>query len=384
MGPRAACCEGGAGLYKWGKGDGQTHPLISCNHLFCFIGAIPLCWSRLESCRRTMETRLFQLANALVVLSLTAEDGEIEVRISVSTLALCFFSTKTAPSFSRLSEVEWNNYHEIDHQGPGTYAFGYDVEDSATGNVHYRREERHANGTVTGSYGVLEANGMVRVVNYIADHLGYRITDEKNSQERNDLARKARILFSNCNYPCKLYMSRLTPAHLVVLSSLSIDTSEPSVDGLNLVQVAQCNSHNAEDLVYPYLSVNRAFPTTTFWLRDALPTARCVTGEEVFSKTDGSTETQPSKEMAVQSDYPKYSYKYGVNDPHTGDIKSQSEHRDGDVVKGQYSLVEPDGSVRVVDYSADDHSGFNAVVSKIGPSLHPTPTHGVNHNYGKW
>nr|CAD7261148.1 unnamed protein product [Timema shepardi] len=126
-------------------------------------------------------------------------------RQEVSTLALCFFSTKTAPSFSRLSEVEWNNYHEIDHQGPGTYAFGYDVEDSATGNVHYRREERHANGTVTGSYGVLEANGMVRVVNYIADHLGYRITDEKNSQERNDLARKARILFSNCNYPCKLY-----------------------------------------------------------------------------------------------------------------------------------------------------------------------------------
>nr|CAD7424551.1 unnamed protein product [Timema monikensis] len=83
-------------------------------------------------------------------------------------------------------------------------------------------------------------------------------------------------------------------------------------------------------------------------------------------------------------DYPKYSYKYGVNDPHTGDIKSQSEHRDGDVVKGQYSLVEPDGSVRVVDYSADDHSGFNAVVSKIGPSLHPTPTLGVNHSYGKW
>nr|CAD7198469.1 unnamed protein product [Timema douglasi] len=87
---------------------------------------------------------------------------------------------------------------------------------------------------------------------------------------------------------------------------------------------------------------------------------------------------------APYGDYPKYSYKYGVNDPHTGDIKSQSEHRDGDTVKGQYSLVEPDGSVRVVDYSADDHSGFNAVVSKIGPSLHPTPTYGVNHNYGKW
>lgn len=46
--------------------------------------------------------------------------------------------------------------------------------------------------------------------------------------------------------------------------------------------------------------------------------------------------------------YPKYSFNYGIKDPHTGDIKSQAEERDGDVVKGQYSLVEPDGSVRTV------------------------------------
>lgn len=44
--------------------------------------------------------------------------------------------------------------------------------------------------------------------------------------------------------------------------------------------------------------------------------------------------------------YPKYSFNYGIKDPHTGDIKSQAEERDGDVVKGHYSLVEPDGSVR--------------------------------------
>lgn len=38
---------------------------------------------------------------------------------------------------------------------------------------------------------------------------------------------------------------------------------------------------------------------------------------------------------------------------------------------GAYSLVEPDGSVRVVEYRADDKSGFNAVVKRIGPNLHP-------------
>ncbi|CAG9771544.1 unnamed protein product [Ceutorhynchus assimilis] len=42
--------------------------------------------------------------------------------------------------------------------------------------------------------------------------------------------------------------------------------------------------------------------------------------------------------------YPKYEFKYGVADGHTGDQKTQSEIRDGDVVKGQYSLVEADGT----------------------------------------
>lgn len=35
--------------------------------------------------------------------------------------------------------------------------------------------------------------------------------------------------------------------------------------------------------------------------------------------------------------------------------------------------MEPDGSIRTVDYTADPIHGFNAVVSKIGPSLHPEP-----------
>ncbi|CAF4898375.1 unnamed protein product [Pieris macdunnoughi] len=72
-------------------------------------------------------------------------------------------------------------------------------------------------------------------------------------------------------------------------------------------------------------------------------------------------------------DRPKYTYNYGVADPSTGDVKSQHETRDGDVVKGQYSLVEPDGSIRTVDYTADSIHGFNALVSKSSPSLHVTP-----------
>ncbi|XKL66074.1 hypothetical protein PGB90_009494 [Kerria lacca] len=77
---------------------------------------------------------------------------------------------------------------------------------------------------------------------------------------------------------------------------------------------------------------------------------------------------------------PKYSFNYGVKDYHTGDVKDQWEQRDGDVVKGEYSLVEPDGTTRKVTYTADDHNGFNAVVHKSGHAIHPeTP---VYHGHG--
>ncbi|XP_052738481.1 cuticle protein 8-like [Bicyclus anynana] len=66
--------------------------------------------------------------------------------------------------------------------------------------------------------------------------------------------------------------------------------------------------------------------------------------------------------------YPKYEYNYSVADGHTGDNKQQQEVRDGDVVKGSYSFHEADGSIRTVQYTADDHNGFNAVVHNTAPA----------------
>lgn len=40
-------------------------------------------------------------------------------------------------------------------------------------------------------------------------------------------------------------------------------------------------------------------------------------------------------------------------------------------MKGEYSLAEPDGTIRVVKYTADPHNGFNAIVSRIGHAAHP-------------
>uniref|UniRef100_A0ABD2X2E9 Cuticle protein n=1 Tax=Trichogramma kaykai TaxID=54128 RepID=A0ABD2X2E9_9HYME len=66
-----------------------------------------------------------------------------------------------------------------------------------------------------------------------------------------------------------------------------------------------------------------------------------------------------------QPDAPtQYSYAYDVQDSSTGDSKAQYETRNGDVVQGSYSLVEPDGTRRIVDYTADPVNGFNAVVRR--------------------
>ncbi|PSN37977.1 hypothetical protein C0J52_10434 [Blattella germanica] len=70
---------------------------------------------------------------------------------------------------------------------------------------------------------------------------------------------------------------------------------------------------------------------------------------------------------------PHYEFKYGVKDDHTGDIKEQAEKRDGDRVEGYYKLVEPDGTIRTVHYTADKHTGFHAVVEKSGHAVHPVP-----------
>lgn len=61
---------------------------------------------------------------------------------------------------------------------------------------------------------------------------------------------------------------------------------------------------------------------------------------------------------------PQYSFAYDVQDTLTGDSKSQIESRSGNVVQGQYTVVDPDGTRRIVDYTADPINGFNAVVQK--------------------
>ncbi|CAH2254302.1 cuticle protein 8-like [Pararge aegeria] len=69
-----------------------------------------------------------------------------------------------------------------------------------------------------------------------------------------------------------------------------------------------------------------------------------------------------------------YEFQYSVHDEHTGDIKQQQEARAGDEVHGSYSLVQPDGVHRIVEYTSDKEHGFNAIVRYEGqPIANPAP-----------
>ncbi|XP_037828477.1 cuticle protein-like [Lucilia sericata] len=49
--------------------------------------------------------------------------------------------------------------------------------------------------------------------------------------------------------------------------------------------------------------------------------------------------------------HPQYKFAYEINDKHTGDNHSQQEERNGDLVHGEYSLIDADGFRRIVQYS---------------------------------
>ncbi|XP_055915055.1 uncharacterized protein LOC129948197 [Eupeodes corollae] len=80
---------------------------------------------------------------------------------------------------------------------------------------------------------------------------------------------------------------------------------------------------------------------------------------------------------------PEYQFAYGVEDAKTRVLQNRRETRNGDAVKGVYSVVDPDGSLRVVKYTADNVNGFQAEVTSNGVStnhgqdnpvvVHPDP-----------
>ncbi|XP_035794652.1 uncharacterized protein LOC118467856 [Anopheles albimanus] len=112
------------------------------------------------------------------------------------------------------------------------------------------------------------------------------------------------------------------------------------------------------------------------------PIKRLLLGLAIVTIGSVSAYKDDLHDYAPQYAHPAYSFSYGVKDLHSGDVKSQWETRDDGIVKGHYSVVEPDGSIREVDYTADSKTGFNAVVKTHGPNAHPVKDeHNEHHHY---
>uniref|UniRef100_A0A1I8PW70 Cuticle protein 6 n=1 Tax=Stomoxys calcitrans TaxID=35570 RepID=A0A1I8PW70_STOCA len=61
------------------------------------------------------------------------------------------------------------SYYRHNIYGPNTYAFGFEVNDKATGNIQFRDEQRYANGSIKGSYGYVRPDGSVSITHFMAD-----------------------------------------------------------------------------------------------------------------------------------------------------------------------------------------------------------------------
>ncbi|KAM7307203.1 cuticle protein 16.8-like [Ixodes scapularis] len=99
------------------------------------------------------------------------------MKLQVSTLivALLPIVVRTAPTL--LNGVVTNRFRNDD--GQGNYQFGYDWTHPGGEGV-FQRESGDSAGRKQGSYGLKDADGRVRVVSYIADENGFRVSVSTN------------------------------------------------------------------------------------------------------------------------------------------------------------------------------------------------------------
>lgn len=83
---------------------------------------------------------------------------------------------------------------------PKPYEFGYEIEDK-DGNLQHRHESSDASGARRGSYGFIDAHGIYRQVNYIADHNGFRVIMLKSNEQGMSDASPANVHMSKDPLP---------------------------------------------------------------------------------------------------------------------------------------------------------------------------------------
>lgn len=65
----------------------------------------------------------------------------------------------------------------------------------------------------------------------------------------------------------------------------------------------------------------------------------------------------------VSQDNPNYQFGFDVKDDQYTNYQNRKEQKDGDKIIGSYSVVDADGFIRTVKYTADPKEGFKAEVN---------------------
>nr|XP_034833409.1 cuticle protein-like [Maniola hyperantus] len=207
-------------------------------------------------------------------------------------------------------------------EAPAHYEFQYSVQDGHTGDVKQQQEAR-AGDAVHGSYSLVQPDGVQRFVDYTADAVhGFNANVR---YEGHPVAAPAKIAYA-------------APAAKLAYSS-PVSYAAPA---------ARVAYSSPLSYAAPVARVAYSSP-----LSYAAPVAKVAYAA-------------PLAQTFIPEAPAHYEFQYSVQDGHTGDVKQQQEARAGDAVHGSYSLVQPDGVQRIVDYTADAVHGFNANVRYEG------------------
>nr|XP_018911293.1 PREDICTED: cuticle protein-like [Bemisia tabaci] len=274
---------------------------------------------------------------------------------------------------------------DTDYDPNPHYSFSYDVKDTITGDDKSQTETRQGD-TVQGSYSLTEPDGSRRTVEYTADPVnGFNAVVHKDAAVASvgtasvlshapatvvhalffaaalalASAKPAPVTYTTVSHGPVAYSAPVaTVAHAPVATSYV----SPSVATYHAPAVASYVSPSVATYHAPAVATAYHAPAAvaTYHAPAAVATYRAPS-------VAVATHAVAAPAQAVDTDYdpnPHYSFSYDVKDAISGDDKSQTETRDGDNVQGSYSLTEPDGSRRTVEYTADPVNGFNAVVHK--------------------
>ncbi|XP_022824787.1 cuticle protein-like [Spodoptera litura] len=227
-------------------------------------------------------------------------------------------------------------------EAPAHYDFSYSVHDDHSGDVKQQQEARQGD-AVHGSYSLVQPDGVHRIVEYTAD--------------------KEHGFNANVRYEG-------TPIHAEPAKIAYAAPVAKVAYAAPVAKIAYAAPVAKVAYAAPIAKVAYAAPVAHFLTFSALVAAATAVAIPVVPVAKLAY-AQPAY---AQPEAPAhYEYTYSVHDNQSGDVKQQQESRSGDAVHGSYSLVQPDGVHRIVDYTADEEHGFNAVVRYEGTPIAQAP-----------